>query len=184
MPRRSSKRTEIEISEIESSEAVITPKKGRGAVEVETQTVENWTGKVEITTKTEKSSKPRILPELKLEIDSDEELLATPKKSLAKSKVNGITPDQLSNLEADSKPKKALAKRKVKIEDNDDDTEEKKAPKKRKTKEEKEAEAMPLAARALIGSLKQAMYIGAHVSGAGGKFLYILGDTFLIGRCT
>ncbi|KFH42667.1 DNA-like protein [Hapsidospora chrysogenum ATCC 11550] len=42
------------------------------------------------------------------------------------------------------------------------------APKKRKTKKEKEEEAMPLAARSAITALKKAMYIGAHVSAAGG----------------
>ncbi|ROW10848.1 hypothetical protein VPNG_05344 [Cytospora leucostoma] len=41
-------------------------------------------------------------------------------------------------------------------------------PKKRKTKKEKEDEAMPLAQRTVVSSLKRAMYIGAHVSGAGG----------------
>ncbi|TPX15404.1 uncharacterized protein E0L32_004384 [Thyridium curvatum] len=65
----------------------------------------------------------------------------------------------------------------IKEEDEDDDFEnidpaeaketKKPAPKKRKTKV-KEEDAMPLAARTAIGSLKRAMYIGAHVSGAGG----------------
>lgn len=45
---------------------------------------------------------------------------------------------------------------------------EKPAAKKRKTKAEKEEENMPLAARTVISSMKRAMYIGAHVSGAGG----------------
>jgi AP endonuclease-1 len=60
-------------------------------------------------------------------------------------------------------------KRKAKTEDDEDGAAEKKATKKRKTKEEKEAEAMPLAARTVVGTLKKALYIGAHVSGAGGK---------------
>jgi len=47
---------------------------------------------------------------------------------------------------------------------------EKPAPKKRKTKKDKEAEAMPLAQRTTVSSLKRAMYIGAHVSGAGGEY--------------
>lgn len=52
------------------------------------------------------------------------------------------------------------------------DEEEEKAkptPKKRKTKKEKEDEAMPLAKRTVVSTLKRPMYIGAHVSGAGGK---------------
>ncbi|KAK3941579.1 xylose isomerase-like protein [Diplogelasinospora grovesii] len=54
--------------------------------------------------------------------------------------------------------------------DDEDEPEAKKPPpKKRKTKAEKEAEDMvPLAARTAVSSLKKAMYIGAHVSGAGG----------------
>ncbi|PSR80807.1 xylose isomerase-like protein [Coniella lustricola] len=42
------------------------------------------------------------------------------------------------------------------------------APKKRKTQKEKEDDAVPLAERTAVGSLKKAMYIGAHVSAAGG----------------
>ncbi len=42
------------------------------------------------------------------------------------------------------------------------------AAKKRKTASKKDEDAMPLAARTAIASLKRAMYIGAHVSGAGG----------------
>ncbi|KAH6895126.1 xylose isomerase-like protein [Thelonectria olida] len=42
------------------------------------------------------------------------------------------------------------------------------APKKRKTKAKDEDNAMPLAERTAVSSLKKAMYIGAHVSAAGG----------------
>lgn len=51
----------------------------------------------------------------------------------------------------------------------EEDEEDKPKPKKRKTKKEKEDEAMPLAERTVVSSLKKAMYIGAHVSGAGGE---------------
>lgn len=47
--------------------------------------------------------------------------------------------------------------------------------KKRKTKAAKEDEKMPLAARTVIASMKRAMYIGAHVSGAGGLPPHSLG---------
>jgi hypothetical protein len=52
------------------------------------------------------------------------------------------------------------------------------SPKRAKTKrkaeiDEKETEAMPFAARTPIQSLKRAIYIGAHVSGAGGKCFHI-----------
>ncbi|ROV91282.1 hypothetical protein VSDG_07779 [Cytospora chrysosperma] len=50
----------------------------------------------------------------------------------------------------------------------EEDEEDKPRPKKRKTKKEQEDEAMPLAERTVVSSLKKAMYIGAHVSGAGG----------------
>lgn len=67
---------------------------------------------------------------------------------------------------------KSSVKRKLKDEDEDEGKEEptagKKVTKKRKTKEEKEAETMPLAERTLVSTLKQAIHIGAHVSGAGG----------------
>ncbi|KAK4152421.1 xylose isomerase-like protein [Chaetomidium leptoderma] len=50
-----------------------------------------------------------------------------------------------------------------------EDKKKKPAPKKRKTTSKKDAQDdMPLAARTAIPSLKRAMYIGAHVSGAGG----------------
>jgi hypothetical protein len=72
---------------------------------------------------------------------------------------------------------KPAAKRKVKDEDEDEDDEEerviekpeKKVAKKRKTKEDKETDTMPLAARTAIATLKKKMYIGAHISSAGGK---------------
>lgn len=66
---------------------------------------------------------------------------------------------------------KASAKRKVKIEDGEAEEEEKvekKVVKKRKTKQEKEAELVPLAPRTDVSTLKRKMYIGAHISGAGG----------------
>ena len=69
------------------------------------------------------------------------------------------------------KKSKASAKRKVKTEDGDEEVKEKaekKVVKKRKTKEEKEAELRPLAPRTDVSTLKRKMYIGAHISGAGG----------------
>lgn len=44
-------------------------------------------------------------------------------------------------------------------------------PKKRKTAKAKDEDVMPLADRTAVSSLKKAMYIGAHVSAAGGVFL-------------
>lgn len=69
--------------------------------------------------------------------------------------------------------KKAPKKRKTtkseaedtKVDENGDPVAEKKVVRKRKTKEEKESEAMPLAAR----TVGHKMFIGAHVSAAGGQ---------------
>lgn len=52
---------------------------------------------------------------------------------------------------------------------NEDAKEEEPHPKKRKTKKDKEDDMAPLAARTAVSSLNKAMYVGAHVSGAGGK---------------
>lgn len=41
--------------------------------------------------------------------------------------------------------------------------------KKRKTTKDKAEDAVPLAERTVISSLKKSMYIGAHVSSAGGR---------------
>lgn len=53
--------------------------------------------------------------------------------------------------------------------DADEEEDNKPKPKKRRTKKDKEDDAMPLAERTAVSSLNRAMYIGAHVSGAGGK---------------
>ena len=99
----------------------------------------------------------------------------TSKKTPKKRKAKVESPDQ-DDREDDvvEAPEKKAAKRKAKAESEDDeqtvDGDVKKPKKKRKTKEEKEAEDMPLAARTAVQSLKRALYIGAHVSGAGGMY--------------
>ncbi|KAJ3495136.1 hypothetical protein NLG97_g3608 [Lecanicillium saksenae] len=50
-------------------------------------------------------------------------------------------------------------------------------PKKRKTGKTKEEDAMPLSDRTAVSSLKKAMYIGAHVSAAGGRFHAVANGT-------
>ncbi|KAL5350623.1 DNA-(apurinic or apyrimidinic site) lyase [Pseudogymnoascus australis] len=77
-----------------------------------------------------------------------------------------------SNAEAEISP--PPLKRKIKDEDEDEEEEKvtekpaKKAVKKRKTKEEAENDAMPIAVRTAVATLKRKMYIGAHISAAGG----------------
>lgn len=73
--------------------------------------------------------------------------------------------------EAETKP---APKRKIKDEDDEGDEKvvekpAKKPVKKRKTKEETENDAMPVAARTAVSTLKRKMYFGAHISAAGGK---------------
>ncbi|KAI9739901.1 MAG: hypothetical protein M1818_004957 [Claussenomyces sp. TS43310] len=99
------------------------------------------------------------------------------------------TESEAFDLEVDSKsaPQKKSTKRKLEVNKTDYLADaEKKAKKPRKTKEEKEAEAMPLAARTAVQGLKRAMYIGAHVSAAGGvhnsvnNALHIGGNSFAL----
>lgn len=74
---------------------------------------------------------------------------------------------------AATKDNKLRASKRVADPEEGDETPESKANsriKKRKTKEEKNNDAMPLAARTSIASLKHAMHIGAHVSAAGGEW--------------
>lgn len=148
MPRRSGRNTDTQVTETNSTEAVVSPKKGRVLVKVEAA--------AEVVTKVEEPSPAKSLrKKVKAEIASESESLDTAPKALA-----------------DIKTKQKAPKRKAKTEDGDEDEDahDKKTPKKRKTKGEKEAEAMPLAVRTVIATLKHAMHIGAHVSGAGGEF--------------
>ncbi|KAK4186155.1 xylose isomerase-like protein [Podospora australis] len=88
------------------------------------------------------------------------------KRTVAKRKVDYAENDDDEDGGVENKRKKE--------DDEDEDNEEKAAaakpaPKKRKTAAKKQAEdEIPLAARTAVTSLKKAMYIGAHVSGAGG----------------
>ena len=104
----------------------------------------------------------------------------TPRKAkteaISKQKVEIESEDSTSENQADSvttpKSRRKKAKARVqKVEDEEvaEDGESatvKKVKKKRKTKEEKEAESMPLAPR----TPGHKMFVGAHVSGAGGMF--------------
>lgn len=101
-------------------------------------------------------------------------------------RVNGTSPARATRKkevkyeeapDSDEQPKPATPKgkkRKVtvkeEVEVKEDVDGEKKAKKKRKTKEEKEAEAMPLAAR----TVGHKLFIGAHVSSAGGTLLSLM----------
>ncbi|KAJ0121314.1 dna-(apurinic or apyrimidinic site) lyase 1 [Diaporthe amygdali] len=81
---------------------------------------------------------------------------ATPKKRTASKKRKAADDTEDEDHQCDSHN------------EEEQDEKEKPGPKKRKTKKDKEADAMPLAARTAVSSLERAMFIGAHVSGAGG----------------
>lgn len=81
-----------------------------------------------------------------------------------------------------------VAKRKVKEEDKDEEDyeSEEAKPKKRKTTKgkgkKKDEDMAPLVARTVVTSLKRAMYIGAHVSSAGGTTTSPLNPSCLLLR--
>ena len=151
MPRRLSRKADTQV-EADPIDAIATPKKGRKTVKVEETDV--------VAKSPAKSAKNRV----KTETAFGEENIEGSKDS-GRIKINRV---KRTVLEEEKTPesKKLLAKRKSKA--VDDEAGEKKVTKKRKTREEKEAEAMPLAARTVVEGLKKTMYIGAHVSGAGG----------------
>ena len=158
MPRRPSWKSETQIAEITSVETVATPKKGRRTVKTEEEVVA-------------KSPANSTKKKVKAEAYAAEENIEEFNRS-AGIKINRVKAKAVVEEELAPKSKKAPGKRKSKAVDeneDDEDAEDNKVAKKRKTKEEKEAEAMPLAARTAIGGLKKAMYIGAHVSAAGGR---------------
>ncbi|POR35366.1 DNA-(Apurinic or apyrimidinic site) lyase 1 [Tolypocladium paradoxum] len=111
---------------------------------------------------------PRSSPRKKAAVNYSED--ADVKSSAAKS---SSAANALAKItKAASKANAGVApKRKAEPEpeaNGEDVVEAPKAAKKRKTRAAKEAETMPLAERTAVSSLKKAMYIGAHVSAAGG----------------
>jgi AP endonuclease 1 len=124
-----------------------------------------------------------------------EEILKSPRPRRAATKiVTNIKDETDEEVEAKKTPKKAkdksskaieskkLEKKDVKVDVDITDNEESSTKRKRKTKEEKETESMPLAAR--TQGLR--MFVGAHVSGAGGvqnsihNVLHIGGNAFAL----
>jgi AP endonuclease-1 len=170
MPTKVSRKVDIDVADVKVAEATnTTPKKGRRAVKVEHI-------EAEVVAKVGRSTPKRSATQkVKYEDASDDEIIASSKSIVKVKQTNS------NKKGAATANKKASAKRKLKEEDEDEEEEEeldkitveKKVTKKRKTKEEKEAENMPLAERTLVATLKKAMHIGAHVSGAGGMSLML-----------
>ncbi|KAI1482780.1 hypothetical protein K445DRAFT_55503 [Daldinia sp. EC12] len=126
---------------------------------------------------------PRQSSRLKKAIADTAASVSTPTNGTSKSKVANLKAE-LKATEEDIKDEtpivtedtKSSKKRKAdKIEDEEEDenedgpvAEKPKAGKKRKTAKEKTEDLMALAKRTIISTLKKSMYIGAHVSSAGG----------------
>lgn len=154
MPRRSGRKADTETLEIDSTITTITAKKRGRSIKVEAEEISASVSRPPPAKRSRKN--------IKEEAGSDNDSLATDLPGHIKaSRV------KVEKGEETQTPKQGLAKHTP--EADDEDVEEKKPSKKRKTKEEKAAEAMPLAARAAVGTLKHAMHVGAHVSGAGGN---------------
>jgi len=125
--------------------------------------------------KVARTSKGRTVKKAVKDEDEDEEDVKPAPKRQPRKKVAVKEEDEEGEAEAigDLKPapkkqprKKAAVKKETAEADGDDTSIAKPAKAKRKTKEEKEAEAMPLAAR----TIGHKLFIGAHVSSAGGQY--------------
>jgi hypothetical protein len=154
MPRRSLQKSENQVLEAAFDETLKSPKKGQKTGRVQEAEV-----KKSPTKSTKKGLKTEIIEQGSKSEESEDSF---------KIKINRVKAIAVTKDESISKPNKG--KRKAKSADDDADVGEKEVTKKRKTKGDKEAETMPLAARTPVVGLKKAMYIGAHVSGAGGMF--------------
>lgn len=114
---------------------------------------------------------PRSSPRKKPAVNYSEDAEAKPSaaKSSAAAKALGKIKEAASKAKA-----KVVPKRKAEPEPEpgpETNGEVPKAAKRRKTtKAAKETDTMPLAERTAVSSLKKTMYIGAHVSAAGGAF--------------
>lgn len=115
----------------------------------------------------------KVEPEPEEEEVSEEAEKPIPKKRQSKAKA---AKEEEPEEDGTAKPQpKGRARKKPEVKEEEDQANDdgkaikKPAPKKRKTKEEKEAEAMPLAAR----TVGHKLFIGAHVSSAGGQCLHI-----------
>jgi hypothetical protein len=124
--------------------------------------------------RTTRTRKVKTEPEEEAASPSEEPPKPTAKKRQSKAKVVKEEEAEEENGVAKALPKGRTRKKSEVKEgadqlDNDDKVAEKPVKKKRKTKEEKEAEAMPLAAR----TVGHKLFIGAHVSSAGGQCFHI-----------
>jgi hypothetical protein len=141
---------------------------------VKSETITETTNGAVATTQKRTTRTRKVKPEPEEDVStfsSEETPKPTPKKRQAKGKVV-----KKEEVEEEEEPAKALSKgrahKKPEVKKEEAFEEEgnakatkKPVQKKRKTKEEKEAEAMPLSAR----TIGHKLFIGAHVSSAGGQ---------------
>lgn len=174
-PRRSATKLETRYNEntddsTGESKAAIAPKKTTKTTKVT---------KTKVAVKPEFSAKVEALQDEteSRDVDEDEGIAEVPTKSPSASKTKRKTKPKKADEEKEEEEalseSKTAAKRKRKAkaepEEGDEDVKEKSTVKKRKTKQEKENEAVPLAMRTEVSTLKRALYIGAHVSASGGN---------------
>ncbi|OWP04932.1 hypothetical protein B2J93_6978 [Marssonina coronariae] len=160
MVRRSSRKTEkLTLDADRSKESSESLKKVRTAVKVEAKETVAQVRKPSSAKSTKKKT-------VKAHIESDQESGDSQDLPGAQVKKDGFKSEVV--IEEKNQKRKKAAKRQVDEDGMNEDLEEGKFKKKRKTKEEKSAEEMPFAARTVVGTLKSAMHIGAHVSASGG----------------
>jgi AP endonuclease-1 len=155
-----------------------TKKRKTGSSVVKSETVIEATNGAGVTTQKRTTRTRKVKPEPEEEeatFSSEEAPKPTPKKRQTKAKVVKKEGSEGEEEPAKPVPKgRARKKPEAKAEEeskteNNAGAVDKPATKKRKTKEEKEAEAMPLSAR----TIGHKLFIGAHVSSAGGQSSYI-----------
>jgi AP endonuclease-1 len=180
MPRRSSRKIDTDAVGTGFTKTTTTRKTQQTSVKVETD---------EVDAKIEPSPAKSLKKRAKSEVGFNSESLISGKESPSGVEITRVKAEEVIG-EAQA-PKQRPRKRIPPVEDDEDGDEDKakKITKKRKTKEDKEAEAMPLAARTAVGTLKHAMHIGAHVSAAGGGFpwpidVISITNISVIYRCT
>lgn len=162
MPRRPSSKIDSGVEETEGSAVTSTLKKRQTTVKAEPAKQE-----AEII----QHSPAKIRNKLaKVNVDFDNRSLISGKESISSIKINRV---KAKAAPEETKDAKQRPRKRTATADDDEDSDEKKANtviKRRKTKAERESEAMPLALRTAVRSLKHAMHIGAHVSAAGGQY--------------
>ncbi|GAP86054.2 putative apurinic apyrimidinic endonuclease-like protein [Rosellinia necatrix] len=138
------------------------PRKAKGAVG-ETNTAKAAVFKTKETSKAEPKAKGRVAKRKVVETSPEPDLTSEEEEGEEEE-------DEEEEARKPVKKRKTIPKTQLKEDDSADEKPKAAAPKKQRTAKAKAKPegAMPLAERTAIASLKKAMYIGAHVSSAGG----------------